>query len=277
MNRDTLLSVGVTLSCVLLLVVASSTLASTVSTSPSEAVTLDYESLPVDGEDVATLSQEFKRDPSGSEMRESASDAGQGDAPRQTERAAAAAAESESSKSQSAQSKSAQSKSATSQSTKQNQAGGGRPVPPDLLDRLLRLLEALLSLLVELVPVAAAAAVLGLAIRYRRRLLARFGASTGRGSGGEDGVPGPPNPANDVEAAWYEMVRIVGLEDRTALTPREKSAVAREESDAEAVATLTRLFEEVTYGGEPITEDRRRRARHCVRSIRARESGRGQS
>lgn len=145
-----------------------------------------------------------------------------------------------------------------------NQPGRGEPQSRDPL--------------AELVPNLAAALVLvllGLVIRFRRRL---YGAVTpGRGRGGTRGSTNPPavegrprrpSPSNDVERAWVDVAGRLGLVDRPDGTPRECVHRATERGvDRPAIETLTRVFEEVRYGGAPVTDHRRRLALEACATI----------
>jgi hypothetical protein len=130
-----------------------------------------------------------------------------------------------------------------------------------LLQRLLALLEKLLPLLVALV-------LLGLAYRYRERLLALLLAPVGLietdgdvGQGGRDRDPWEDVAlADEVDRAWYEMVSRLDIERPWAKTPDECRSVAVEQGlDPAVVSTLTETFREKRYrGGEPSATHRER-------------------
>lgn len=124
-------------------------------------------------------------------------------------------------------------------------------------------------LLGMLLPFLLLLAVLGLAYRYRYRLVAPGLAVAGwlvewrpfAGGAGPSSWPREP-PANDVHRAWLAMVNRANIDRPWARTPAECARGAVEAGlDSEAVATLTNLFEEVRYGNAPVTDERRRRAR----------------
>lgn len=75
---------------------------------------------------------------------------------------------------------------------------------------------------------------------------------------------------NEVFRAWVEMTRHLPVDHPRTSTPSEfadaavAAGVARED-----VVELTELFEEVRYGGEPVTADRERRAVEALRHIEA--------
>ena len=70
-------------------------------------------------------------------------------------------------------------------------------------------------------------------------------------------------PANQVERAWLDMVRIAGLRCEPSETPREcTDRLVRAGLDGDAVRELTELFERVRYGGAGATQDRNTNNRH---------------
>jgi hypothetical protein len=73
---------------------------------------------------------------------------------------------------------------------------------------------------------------------------------------------------NEVFRAWVEMTRHLPVEHPRSSTPSEFADAAVEAGvSREDVTELTELFEEVRYGGEPVTEDRERRAVEALRHI----------
>lgn len=251
MNTGPYASAGVTVVCILLLVVTSTTLGATVPTQPAEAIDLDYESLPVEGEDVAELNRQLDRtQPSPADDQPQSSAEVDGDQ----------ASEQEPKASQTGAQRSVED--ATVQVTKHT------PAEPGVVDRLLAFLQSLFAMLLSVVPLVVGLAALGVVARYRHTLYDRVRSSGDPPADDERVSRGSPDPANDIEAAWYEMIAALDLAHRDELTPRELRAQARGIGDSESVATLTRLFEEVTYGGAPVTDARRRQARDCVRSVR---------
>lgn len=166
-------------------------------------------------------------------------------------------------------------------------SGDGRlPAPSpgedSLVDSLVGLLGDLLELLVGLLPAVFLAGLVVAGVHFRDRLRAslsgvgdRFGSEDGPASGPD--VRPEPSPSNDVERAWFEMVRRVGLADETARTPRECAAEAKDAGvDPGVVDALTETFEQVRYGGAPVTEQRRTRAQQHVQQVRAQVGGGGE-
>jgi hypothetical protein len=73
---------------------------------------------------------------------------------------------------------------------------------------------------------------------------------------------------NEVYRAWREMTAALDPDDAETVTPREfqHHAIAAGMSPDD-VRELTRLFEQVRYGGEPVTADREERAVRVLRRI----------
>lgn len=248
MNWDGLLTVALALCCLFAVGLASTALESSVSTDPDEVIRFDNDALPVGSDAVEDLRENVDR-------ADSSSTATTG---REQERSSEAAEGG----SDASQSPSSTSRSASSSTTE----------PPSLLDRLLALLEALLALLIRAAPLVALLAALAAAVYFRDRLL---GDGAGTRAGRDTGAaPGEPDPANDVTGAWFEMVRRFSEADRHAWTPREHAERAADRSaDPEAASALTRLFEEVRYGSETVTSDRRERARAYLDRLSSRTDG----
>ncbi len=260
MNWNRLLTAAVAVCCLVAVGTAATTMDSSVSTEPEEAVQFDYSKLPVGAQDgVGQLRRQVSTDdPSaasgGVSDRKSNGDGGHRERRPESEAKAA---------------DSGDSKQVSGSERRQRQSGGGgsQEASESLLERLLDLLRALLAYL----PVAVGLLVLGGAAYLLRDRLAGLLGGDGGGRTADGGPAlGDPAPRNDVSRAWYEMVERVGLADRYDLTPDEHAARAAEKGvDPEAASALTRLFEEVRYGDAPVTDERRRRARERVQEIRA--------
>ena len=75
---------------------------------------------------------------------------------------------------------------------------------------------------------------------------------------------------NAVYEAWVEMTTHLDIDSPETTTPAEFADAAREAGmQPDHVETLTDLFREVRYGGEPVTEERERRALDALRDIEA--------
>lgn len=146
---------------------------------------------------------------------------------------------------------------------------GSTPTETDqsLLDRLLALLGRLLPFLLLL-------GALALLYASRDRLRGLFGRRNGERAAQPQSVTYVADPADDVSAAWYEMVRTLGLDQDISKTPRECEQAARAAgADPSLARTLTELYEQVRYAGEPVTEERSRRARETVEEFKRQYGG----
>lgn len=73
---------------------------------------------------------------------------------------------------------------------------------------------------------------------------------------------------NEVFRAWVAMTEHLPVDHPRSSTPAEfADAAVAAGVDREDVRELTELFEEVRYGGEPVTDDRERRAVEALRHI----------
>lgn len=155
------------------------------------------------------------------------------------------------------------------QQQQQQQSQSASPSEPSLWQWLLALLRALF-------PYLLGALLLGLLalVVYRKRdqLLALLAFLLDDPV--DEAADEPPSrehrplalaPENDVDAAWLRLAQAVGERTTGARTPREyETAAVRAGFDPDAVSQVTRAFEEVRYGGQPVTDDRRRRATEAL-------------
>ncbi|WP_245726704.1 DUF4129 domain-containing protein [Natronorubrum sediminis] len=75
---------------------------------------------------------------------------------------------------------------------------------------------------------------------------------------------------NEVYRAWREMTELLEVDRPASSTPREFARAATDAGlDRDDVDELTRLFEDVRYGGEATTQTRERRAIEVLRRIEA--------
>lgn len=103
-----------------------------------------------------------------------------------------------------------------------------------------------------------------LALRYRSRLaaVAQRGRSTPSRVGGVPSTAPPVPPSNPITSMWLDFAQAVAVDSLDARTSAEIADVAISAGlDREAVRELTRVFEEVEYGGHPVTPERINRAR----------------
>ena len=235
MNTDRLFAVGIALCCIFALGTAASTLGSSVSTDPDEVVDVDYRSLPIEPD----AAGELKRQAQTSRTERSAGSS------------AAADQQGSVQQSNSVDSQVRQS----SRETLSSLDGDLRGLLAWLLDRL-RFLIGLLTFAVAVV----------VGTRLRDRLLDRGVDRNGQSDGGD--APLDPSPSNEVERAWWTMVERTDVDDARTKTPQEcaDDAVASG-ADEDAVATLTRTFEAVRYGGASVTDDRVARVQRDVEEV----------
>ncbi|WP_435159750.1 DUF4129 domain-containing protein [Haladaptatus sp. DFWS20] len=215
---------------------SASTLGSSVNTNPDDVVNVDYKSLPINPNDA----DELKRQAQSKGEPQSAK-----------------------AKSDQQQSKSSQQKQQASAS-KQQQKQSKKSVSKErleFLDRLMELLRQLLQWVLWLVPFVAVAGGIAFGVRFRGHL---FDSPTEPSGSVQPRTPPPePNPSNEIERAWWSMVERFGVEQAHTKTPGECAREAIEAgADRNAAETLTRTFEEVRYGGAPITDDRLDRTRN---------------
>lgn len=100
-------------------------------------------------------------------------------------------------------------------------------------------------------------------------------AAVGRAAGrAADRIEAAADLDNEVYRAWDEMTTHLDVDNPDASTPAEFAAAAAEAGMArEDVDELTRLFEEVRYGGVAATPDREARAVSALRRIESTYAG----
>lgn len=141
-------------------------------------------------------------------------------------------------------------------------------------DQQQSLLDKLLALLGQLLPFVLLLAAVALLYLFRRRLFALFGSDAPEAVEQRQPVTYTADPEDEVSAAWYEMVRTLGLDQDISKTPRECERAARESgADPSLARTLTDLYEQVRYAGEPVTEERSRRARETLEQFKRQYGG----
>lgn len=273
MNRETGLNLAMALLAIGALGVAATTFESATSTDADDVIDLDYDRLPIGQDDAATIQREMNAGES-----EGAAEGDDSDAD-ESERSDADAAEDSEADAADGASDAADSRSgsdgssgAADSSDDAGERGGASDLPGEtpgqlsLLGRLLALLAALVPYLLLLAAVLVAA---WLAVRHRdrlRALLDRRNPAADDGAAVDDWLDG--RPSNAVDRTWVGMVRALDLDRPAAMTPGEcASAAVRAGFDPEAVDALTRAFEEVRYGGRPVTERRERVARRTGRRL----------
>lgn len=245
--NDMLVSVAVGLLCIAAVGMSATTLDSSVSTEPDDIIS--HEQFPISREDAAELKREVKSDGTNDQQgndqqseqsqKKVASENGDKEANKQTD-------------GQSQTRKQPEQKQVNEQVSVQKES---------LIDRLIDFLKKWGPILLVV------ALVVGLAYRYRERLLALAAALVPQGSDSDDDS-GPDRPWKDVDPrdeisrAWLAIARRTNVDSPRAKTTSEYADAAVEQGlDPDAVETVTREFEEVRYRGAEVTEERERRAK----------------
>ncbi|MFB6178158.1 MAG: DUF4129 domain-containing protein [Halorientalis sp.] len=258
MDRERMLSICIAALCMVAIGVSGTTLDSTVSQTPDDVINLNNRRLPFGGDSTRDVDQQIQRNKrsQGHSDSEARLKADSGDS--HTKQAGPGAEQGQS------DGESGPSQVAKEPAPSDGRSAGMGPMSESLLQRLLDWLSRLLPFLVALVALA-------LAVRYRERLLALALAplallpTTNRASeaGGDRDPWANVTPSDDIDRAWYGMVRQLDVDRPWAKTPDEcRSAAVEAGLDPDAVSTLTRLFREKRYGNGP-TERARERARQC--------------
>lgn len=241
MNARALATLVVAFACITSVGVASTTLESSLSSTPDEVINVGHDLIPISPSDTGTLKEAINpsQDESGDTSAEKASDGSlqkqgsDGDQQQNQRRG-----DEGSSQQQSDTEKNQQSGSGEDES---RQSLGGFGVIPDPGQSWIPLLIAVL--------------VLALLVRYRDRVAAFLEPPE---SGGSEERPGVPAPKNDVERAWVAIVGATPIENPWKKTPAECADAAVETGlDGDAVQRIRRVFEEVKYGDREVTEARR--------------------
>jgi len=283
MNRHQLTSIAVAMACFLAVGVAATTLSSTLSSDPDEAVDLNYEYLPIESSDVSALQQEIeKKDPDAPQERDGqrggTGEDGSGGSP------------------ENAQPRDMENRGLNPSSGDRDDPGnmpgedenGAGPAPGNGSgaigggdggggDQAQSETDSNADGTLPLVGVLLAGVLVALAYRYRDRLLALFGSPDStepEREAADRWEPTPPSDGNAVFAAWSALVRTLEDEDTRVRTTSEcATAAANAGMDADAIATLARTFEEVRYGERPVTEDRRERVSRVCRRLQLDPAG----
>jgi hypothetical protein len=281
---DRVLTVAVALACLFAVGSGAASLDSAVDTSPGDAIDVDYASLPIESDDAGRLKQQYNSAADEGEPPESGSgaDGGSNEGPGDDPPPGAPNADSPGED--------------ASFIGEDSPLGGGEGDNDDgfgageasdgPLDALVSALGTLLSVLLSALGGLLLLGGLVLAIRHRERLRARLRPYLYRlGFAVEDPtettdrrVRRPePDPQNPVSQAWFEVMERLDVQDEEALTPRELAVLAKHRgADPDIVWSLTEVFEEVTYGGAPVTERRREVATRQLERFRH-EAGEGES
>lgn len=265
MNADSYVTILVAVGCIAAVGMSATTLESSLDTDPADAVDLNYDYLPI-GEGEAASVQEHARgskggsgDRSGSPGNKRSQDATGGGQNEGSD--SSSASESDPDGTESSGGSTDRAGQQTGGSGQSGDGTGGTGVPNSLLD-LLKWLAVLLL-------------VAGLVYRYRERLLALgyalvgwLAAQSEAAAESRRGAWPHGRPSNDVHRAWVAMVKRADVDDPRSKTPAECARAAIERGmDAEAVESLTRLFEDVRYGDAQPTKERAQEARNSLRTL----------
>lgn len=255
MRRQDLATLALVGCCVLAIGASATAMTSAVDTTPDDVINLRYDSIPLEADTVDRLKDrlqegegETREQVAGGDRGETSSDANPGGGDRGP---------------------------GGSQGELSSLGSGLGPGEDGRLDRLWAWLDRLLFLLLVLLALIAPVTLVWLAVKHADRLRAllrslRAGGAEPRGAPALGDTPGAPpgRPENDVAAAYFELVRRLGLADRLSVTPGECADTAVGAGvDPGPVERLTGLFEEVRYGGADVTERHRRRSRQALEEI----------
>lgn len=259
MNHRRVLRAALVVLCVVSLGTAATTLESTLATDPDDIINPDWRELPLGEQEAANLKEEV-------ESNERAE---------RGETAQAPSAE----KGQDREGGASQSGGETTGLGPGSDGflSGAVDVEEDPLDQLFSLLRSLLPLL--LLGLALLTAV-GLGYRYRGRigtlLMALVGVLVGlvptrrsvtRSSSSRRNAV---DPEHVVDRAWFHIISELDQDAAPYLTPAECARTAKAAGmPAAAVDAVRETFEEVRYGGKPVTDERRERVSESLRALGA--------
>lgn len=251
MNRDQLTALSIGIACFFAFGTAATTLSSTLDSDHDDAIDLDYQQLPVESADIATLQDDIEtekrdiEDPPEVTERELDERELDGDPPERLDTDAPGV------------------ENGTSPGLNASQDG---PYEATVADDSEAESDSASPWWVGLGSLLVVIAVVLVRSRFRPSRRSAQERSPDRQS--VDGwEPDPPPENNVVFAAWVAMMNQVD-DGNTAHRTTEECARAATAAgmDPDAVETLTRTFEEVRYGGRPVTSRRRQRvAQVCQR------------
>jgi hypothetical protein len=217
--------------------IAATTLETTVTTDPDEAIDPPWEALPISQETAAAIQSEMRAGNDGTSDGDAADDAGGGT----TDRAAGGAA--------------------STAGGSVAAAGAAATAPSQSpLDRLLAMLATLLRILLG---VGIVGGIAGFAYRYRGQHRSLFGRTPGGDTQAVQppaAVPWPPSePTTAVDRAWVQLVGRLDPDRPETMTPTDCRQRARRAGlESTAVEAITTAFERVHYGGQsPESEESR--------------------
>lgn len=263
MSRSRVVPVLIALLAVSALGVTATSLETTLTTDPDEAIDPNWDRLPIGEGDAAVIKQEMNEG-NGDETGASAADDADGATDGSGGDGEGAAAP-------------LPDRDEMRESRGSDEDAGGigfaservpDPREPSRLDSLLSLFVAILRVLL---PVVATLALAVLAYRYRGKLQSLLGPKSVDEVTSESALESEAwpraDPSNVVDRAWLTMVRRVDPERPETTTTAECRAIARDRPmDTEAVEAIATAFERVHYGGVPVA-DEADRAREGLRQL----------
>ncbi|MFD1647796.1 DUF4129 domain-containing protein [Haloarchaeobius litoreus] len=290
MERGNVLSVGLAICLLFALGASSNALGDAVTTEPDEVIDVDYSSLPFSEDDAGELRDAVTGEDEGGPSTEPGTsgqrvvpedegesesvepersgpgggqqlDDGEGDERREIPRDMGGEPQDEAGANPDVD--------GDQEAPGDEQGQGSTPTEPErsLLDRLLALLG-------QLLPFVLLLGALALLYVFRHRLTGLFDGRDAERATQSQSVTYVADPEDEVSAAWYEMVRTLGLDQDVSKTPRECEEAARAAgADPSLARTLTDLYEQVRYAGQPVTEERSRRARETVEEFKRQYGG----
>ncbi|MFC6826996.1 DUF4129 domain-containing protein [Halopelagius fulvigenes] len=245
MNVRAIATLVVAFACITSVGVASTTLQSSVSSTPDEVINVGHDLIPLSQSDTGTLKRAMTgEEGSGGASTKKSSDGsmtkqasgGDGSEQRHQRRD-----DGSSGQQQKDVEKNKPAGSSSSEGNQPEQSVGGIGEIPDPGQSWLPLLAAVL--------------VLALLVYYRDRVASFLEPPEGNDP---DEPVGVPAPKNDIERAWLTVVGATRVDNPWRKTPAECAAAAVENGlDPDAVQRIRRVFEEVKYGEREVTEDRR--------------------
>ncbi|WP_435346386.1 DUF4129 domain-containing protein [Haloarchaeobius sp. HRN-SO-5] len=281
MDYESALSVGLAVCLLFALGASANALESAIETEPDDVIDIDYASLPLSQDETGELKDAVTGDPAAEDTRSaSASDEGDpsGEVPDpggDDEQSADSMDSDDDDAGGDGESDDQGGASAEQASgpAQQQTAGSGGEGPSEEEQSLL---ERLLALLQQLLPLILLLATLAVLYLLRHRILEAFRDRFGERA---DGPADPPvtyvaEPDDEVSEAWYEMVSALNLDQDVSKTPRECARAAADAGVNPTVArSLTDLYEQVRYAGEPITDERIQLAEENLHQFRRQYGG----
>lgn len=229
MKVQRLVSILVALACITSMGVASTTLTSSLQSSPDKVYNLNYKQLPIGQETAGEVKKDVEENKQKREQKQKKE-----------------------------QTQTQSSSSSTEEQKKQS-----------FWKMLLELLMALLPYIVAALVGLAALVLLSRYWRQLiAPILALIPSFSGGVQSAETRSWFDREPRSEIEAAWFELVKRAGIDKPDAKTPSECASEAIDAGlDPSAVDRLRRVFEEVRYGQGEMTDDQRQQLDRSRREL----------